>query len=366
MSARLQVIFWLAALALFLLAVWLLSDILLPFVAGLVLAYFLNPVAVALQRLGLPRLAGSLIILGSSIVALLLLVVYLLPVLGGQIARLAERLPDDIAILAGHIDRILPDWLRDLLAQAEAAASGADLAARAASWMAAMLGSLWTGGLALVNLISLIVVTPVVAFYMLKDWDRLVTTVDGWLPRDHADTIRDIARQIDQAIAGFIRGQGTVCLLLATFYAVGLVAVGLRFGLLIGLAAGLLSFIPMVGALVGGLASVGMAVVQFWPDWGRVAVVAGIFVVGQLVEGNFLSPKLVGDRIGLHPVWLIFALFAFAYLFGFVGVLLAVPMAAAVGVLCRFALDRYLESRVYLGGVHLEPPTGGKRGSDQP
>jgi predicted PurR-regulated permease PerM len=209
--------------------------------------------------------------------------------------------------------------------------------------------------LALLNFVSLLIVTPIVAFYLINDWDRILTTVDNWLPREHADTIRELLRQINSAMAGFIRGQGTVCLILGSFYAIALTLLGLNFGLLIGLTAGLLGFVPLVGALVGGALSVGVALVQFWPDWTKVVMVVGVFAAGQFVEGNFLSPKLVGGRIGVHPVWLMFALFAFGYLFGFVGVLLAVPLAAAVGVLCRFAIRQYLASRLYLGTVAAKP-----------
>jgi predicted PurR-regulated permease PerM len=192
-------------------------------------------------------------------------------------------------------------------------------------------------------------VTPIVAFYLLTDWDRIVAKVDHWLPRDHVDTIRQIAREIDSAMAGFIRGQGTVCLVLGLFYAIALSIAGLNFGLLIGLAAGLLSFVPYIGTIIGGVTAIGTGLVQFWPNWVHVLIILGIFAAGQLLEGNFLSPKLVGHRIGLHPVWLMFALFAFGYLFGFVGLLLAVPLAAAVGVLVRFGLKQYLKSPFYLG-----------------
>jgi predicted PurR-regulated permease PerM len=210
--------------------------------------------------------------------------------------------------------------------------------------------------MALVNILSLLVVTPIVAFYLLADWDLLVAKVDGWLPRDHAGTVREIFSDINAALAGFIRGQGTVCLLLGLFYALALTIAGLKFGLVIGLVAGLLSFIPYVGALVGGLVAIGVGLVQFWPDATNILIIVGIFAVGQFIEGNFLSPKLVGSSIGLHPVWLMFALFAFGYVFGFVGLLLAVPMAAAAGVLVRFALKQYLNSKLYRG-IPREMPT---------
>jgi predicted PurR-regulated permease PerM len=209
--------------------------------------------------------------------------------------------------------------------------------------------------MALLNLVSLLVVTPIVAFYLLLDWDRIVAKVDGWLPRDHVETVRRLAREIDTSLAGFIRGQGTVCLLLGSFYAVALSLAGLRFGLAIGLLAGALTFIPYAGAVIGGVLAIGVAVVQFWPAFGSIALVAATFVAGQFVEGNILSPKLVGQSVGLHPVWLMFALFAFGYIFGFVGLLLAVPLAAVAGVLVRFALGQYLASPLYVGRPASHP-----------
>jgi len=361
MSLRNQLRFWAVALAILIGGLWLFSEILLPFLAGLVLAYFLDPVADALERLGLPRLAATLIIVLASVVALILGLVLLLPLLGEQLVKLAESMPKYIAQLVERFNEFAPAWLKDMLAQSktDVGASAGDFAARAGSWLAAVLASIWSGGLALVNLVSLIIVTPVVAFYLLNDWDRMVARVDSWLPRAHADTIRDLARQMDAAMAGFIRGQGTVCLALGVFYAAALSFAGLSFGMLIGLVTGMLSFIPFVGAITGGVAAIGMALVQFWPDWLQIAIIAGIFALGQFIEGNFLSPKLVGDRIGLHPVWLMFALFAFGYLFGFVGLLMAVPLAAAAGVLIRFALAQYLSSPLYLsGGDAPKPPPG--------
>jgi predicted PurR-regulated permease PerM len=358
MTLQRQLIFWTAALAFVILALWLLGDIMLPFIAGLVLAYFLDPVADALERLGLPRLAATLLILVSSIVAIVVLLLLLLPVLGNQIARFSINLPSYMQALVALFNDLAPQWLKDMLASSgtNLPASLSDLAGKAAVWLAAILTSILSGSLALVNILSLLVVTPIVAFYMLNDWDHMVAKVDGWLPRDHHNVIRALARQIDEAMAGFIRGQGTVCLSLAIFYAVALSSAGLNFGLLIGLGAGLLSFIPYVGTIVGGVLAIGMALVQFWPHWAHILIIVAIFIAGQFIEGNFLSPYLVGNRIGLHPVWLMFALFAFGYLFGFVGLLLAVPLAAAVGVLVRFALQQYLKSPLYLG-VPVEEKT---------
>jgi len=177
----------------------------------------------------------------------------------------------------------------------------------------------------------------------------MVERVDSWLPHDHRDTIRGVFKDIDTAVAGFVRGQGTVCLILGLFYGASLTIIGLNFGLLIGLFSGLISFIPFVGSIIGFLLSVGVALVQFWPEYLPIMLCAVTFFMGQFMEGNILQPKLVGEKIGLHPVWLMFALFAFGSLFGFTGMLVAVPAAAAVGVVIRFGLGRYLESELYKG-----------------
>ncbi len=351
MTIQRQVSVWTAVLAAIIAFMWLFADILLPFLAGIVLAYFLDPVADALERLKLPRLAATLVIVLASVFALVLALLLVAPLIGDQIARFAERLPGDVSTLIALFNDMAPGWLKDALAKTGSAlpSSGSEIASKAAGWVAKLLQSILSGGLALFNLMSLLIITPLVTFYMLNDWDRMVARVDGWLPRDHVETVRTISRDINTAMAGFIRGQGTVCLLLGTFYAIALIAAGLNFGLLIGLTAGLLSFVPFVGAAVGGVLAIATALVQFWPDWVHVLIIAAIFAAGQFIEGNFLSPRLVGRSIGVHPVWLMFALLAFGYLFGFAGVLLAVPLAAAIGVLSRFFLHQYLASKLYLG-----------------
>jgi predicted PurR-regulated permease PerM len=212
--------------------------------------------------------------------------------------------------------------------------------------------------LQIVAVISLIVVTPVVAFYLLLDWDRMVEKVDGLLPRDHQPTIRRLAREINEVLAGFIRGQVIVCVVLGVIYAVGLTLVGLRFGLVVGIIAGIISFIPYLGTIVGFVVGVALALFQFAPDYVSIGLVVGVFAFGQFIEGNFLSPKLVGDRVKLHPVWVMFAIFAFAALFGFVGALLALPIAAALGVITRFGIAQYRKSQLYLGSSpgNIIPP----------
>ena len=208
----------------------------------------------------------------------------------------------------------------------------------------------------MVNVLLLIVIVPVVSVYLLLDWDRMVARIDELLPRDHAPVIRQLASEIDATLSSFVRGMGTVCIILGTYYAVALMAVGLDFGLVVGFVAGLVTFIPYLGALIGGVLAIGLALFQFWGDWMSIGLVAGIFAIGQMIEGNILTPRLVGQSIGLHPVWLLLALSVFGALFGFVGMLVAVPLAAALGVLARFAVAQYLKSRLYLGNAELDEP----------
>lgn len=350
-ALRRQAIFWIIALIFFTLFLWVFSDILLPFVAGLAMAYFLDPVADMLQRWKFSRLAATVIILFLMVLSFMLALLVLIPVLGVQIAGLLERLPDYVSRLQTLISSLDIKWLdrfgsseQDLVRD-----NTGELVKQGAAWIGTVLQKLWASGKSLLSVFSLLVVTPVVAFYMLNDWDRMVKQVDDLLPRDHRDNIRQIMSDINKAVAGFIRGQGTLCLVLGIMYASALSLVGLNFGLLIGLFAGFVSFIPYVGSISGFVLSVGVALVQFWPDPVPIAIVAGIFIAGQFIEGNILQPKLVGDRVGLHPVWVMFALFAFGSLFGFTGLLVAVPAAAAVGVVVRYSMQRYLESELYTG-----------------
>jgi predicted PurR-regulated permease PerM len=360
MSVQRQIGFWIAFLVGVGLALFVFRDILLPFVAGFALAYLLDPIADRLQRLGLGRLTATLFILVLFVLLFILALVLLAPLAAHQLTAFISRLPSYVARLqqlAAEQGGTIIERIGGPGAVQDIQGSIGNLVGQGAAWIAGFLTSLWSGGQALLSVFALLVVTPVVAFYLLVDWDRMVATVDSWVPLSHRDYVRAIARDIDAAIAGFIRGQASVCLILGTFYAVGLSLIGLNFGALIGLTAGLLSFIPYVGSLTGLLLSVGVAIVQFWPDWLWVVATLAIFVFGQFVEGNILSPKLVGASVGLHPVWLMFALLAFGSLFGFVGLLLAVPLAAAVGVVARHALRRYLASPLYHGAsVPLPSP----------
>ena len=342
------------------LILYLFSSILLPFVAAACIAYFLDPPTTRLTRLGVPRgIAAGLMII-ALLAAFLLFALLLYPLLLSQIGLLISRAPSyviDIRDWAGEVVRRLQvglgseyvdEKLRDLVAGQAGVMLG---------WIAGTLTRIVSSGFALFSVISLVVVTPVVAFYLLRDWRRAVARLDSWMPRRYADVLRAQAREVDRILSAWLRGQAICCLLLAAFYAVGLTLVGLDLGLIVGMTAGLLSFIPYVGSITGGVTSIALALAQF--HWQGVAVVAGIFVIGQVLEGYVIYPRFLGDRVELHAVWVIFALFAGGAAFGFLGVLLAVPVAAALGVLARFWLRRYLESPLYLElSQDGEPPLG--------
>ena len=349
---RRQVFFWLGAFALFVAILVVFRAILLPFIAGMALAYLLDPVADRLERWGLPRVAATAVILVGFLLVFVAAILGVVPLLIDQTTQFLERLPDYVRRLQA-LFLAEGSLLRRLIGEPGTAIEENlnTVLSEGAGFLAGLVASIWSGGRALVDVIGLFVVTPVVAFYLLLDWDRMVASVDGLAPRDHVGTIRAIARDINRAVAGFVRGQGTVCILLGLFYAIGLSLIGLNFGLLIGLFAGLISFVPFVGSIIGLVLSMGVALVQFWPEgeFVRLALVAIVFFAGQFLEGNILQPKLVGERVGLHPVWLMFALFAFGSLFGFTGLLVAVPASAAIGVLVRFAIERYIESDFYRG-----------------
>lgn len=345
-----QMKFWLIAFGLIVLVLWLLSEILLPFVMGLAIAYLLTPFVDRMERAGASRLLASLLIIGVVVLLFVLVILLVAPVLGGQLASFIDNIPFYVTKLRGLLTDPSRPWVQKLVGAGFNTDKGiSDLVAQGVGYLTSFLRSLWSGGRALVSLFSLMVVTPVVAFYLMYDWHRMIKAADSWVPVNQRDTVRALATQIDAAIAGFVRGQTAVCLILGSFYALALTLTGLNFGLLIGLASGVITFIPYVGSMTGLVLGLAVAVAQFWPDYTSILTVLGIFLFGQFVEGNVLSPKLVGESVGLHPVWVIFALLAFGYLFGFVGLLVAVPLAATIGVLARFALRRYLESSLYTG-----------------
>jgi len=340
--------FWAGIAAVFLGCLYLFQDVLLPFVVGMAVAYLLDPAADKLESWGCSRTLATSLITGVFFLLVIAVLVLVLPLIQEQLVDLLARLPDTVAAMRDWAEPLL-ERLRERLPGADIQALGGkagDIVGKALGWLGDLAGGLWRGGMAAFNLLTLFLITPLVAFYLLRDWDRVVARVDSWLPRAQADTIRAQAAKVDATLSGFVRGVFSVCVILAIFYAVGLSLIGLRSGAIIGIIAGLLSFVPFFGALVGAVLSVGMALIQF-SDWLPIVLTAAVFVVGQVAEGNFLTPKLVGDRVGLHPLWVIFALMAGGAVLGFVGVLLAVPAAAVVGVLVRFGIERYKASAYY-------------------
>ena len=341
-----QVKYWGVASAAFVVLLWLLGDVILPFILGGAIAYLLDPVADWLQRRGFSRVWATVVITFLTVLTFVVLALLVIPTLANQAVALANAAPQIVQDLQMFLTDRFPSVIEDdSILRRSLSDLGETVRSRGAALVQGVLASLGT----FVNVLILLVIVPVVAFYLLMDWDRMVARIDALLPREHAPTIRRLAREIDDTLAGFVRGQGTVCLILGTYYALGLMLVGLQFGLVIGFIAGVISFIPYVGAIVGGVMAIGLALFQFWGDWVWIIAVYAIFQSGQMIEGNVLTPKLVGDSVGLHPVWLIFALSAFGALFGFVGLLVAVPVAAVLGVLARFGVEQYRHSTLYSG-----------------
>ncbi|WP_425043938.1 AI-2E family transporter [Primorskyibacter sp. S87] len=341
-----QLRYWGLAAAIFILVLWLLGDVLLPFVIGGAIAYFIDPVADRLERLGLSRVAATALITVTSVVLFVVIVVAVVPALVSQLVDLIEILPQLFRDLRTFLETRFPSLLDRESSTHQVLLSFSDtFKEKSAEVLQSVVASLGSA----INVVVLMVIVPVVAVYLLLDWDRMIERIDELLPRDPAPVLRQMAKEIDSVLASFVRGMGTVCLILGTYYAVALMAVGLQFGLIVGFIAGLVTFIPYLGAMIGGALAIGLALFQFWGDWAQIGLVAGIFVIGQITEGNFLTPKLVGNSVGLHPVWLLLALSVFGALFGFVGMLIAVPVAAALGVLARFAVNYYLGSPLYKG-----------------
>ncbi len=360
LPAKKQFQYWGVAAVVFAVVMWALGDVLLPFILGAAIAYMIDPVADRLEDWGMSRTGATAAITIGAIVVFLLVLLIVLPTLIGQMIDLVRVLPDVLGNLRSFAQEQFPQIfdqqsrIHQLLET-----FGNTLREKSVVILETALGS----AVSLLNVLVLLVIAPVVSVYLLLDWDRMIERIDALLPLDHAPVIRKLARDVDAVIASFIRGMGTVCLILGTYYAVALMAVGLNFGLAVGFVAGLVTFIPYLGSLIGGALAIGLALFQYWgaievvdgdtvtyaTDWLRIGIVAAIFIAGQVVEGNFLTPKLVGNSVGLHPVWLLLALSVFGALFGFVGMLVAVPIAAALGVLARFLVDQYLDSRLYRG-----------------
>ncbi|WP_210527247.1 AI-2E family transporter [Rubellimicrobium arenae] len=337
---------WGVTALVFFLLLWFLGNVLLPFILGAIVAYLLDPLADRLERAGMKRVWAVVLITLSALLAIVVASLIIVPTLVNQATALIQITPQLVTQAGNWLTERFPTLVEaDSPLRQQISEVGAGIQQRAGQ----LLNTLLSSAVGVINGLLIVIVVPVVTFYLLLDWDAMVARIDDLLPREHVSTIRALARECDDRLAAFIRGQGLVCLILGTYYAVALAMVGLNFGLVVGAIAGALTFIPYVGALVGGLLASGLALYQFWGNWVWVLAVWAIFQSGQFVEGNFLTPKLVGERVGVHPVWLLFALSAFGALFGFLGVVVAVPVAAVLGVLVRFAIAKYKESRLYRG-----------------
>lgn len=348
--------FWLLTLLFFFGFIYLIKSILLPFVVGILTAYFLDPAADKLEKWGASRTVATSIITISFFVIVVLIFLLVAPVVFEQLSGLLTSLPGYVEQWQAQYGVQLQEWMRHIGPEQFAAvkSSISNISGTLLGLVGGFLTGLLQSGFAVVNLLSLIFITPVVAFYLLKDWDHITAKVDTLLPRPYAPIIREQIDAVDATLAGFIRGQTNVCLFLATFYSIGLSLTGLNFGIIIGILSGFLAILPYVGLAFGFTLGIAVAFFQF-PDHESVLYVAAVFGIGQVIESNFVAPKLVGDKVGLHPVWIIFGMLAGGALFGFVGILLAVPITAIIGVFVRFALKHYLTSDLYHGGPAAQP-----------
>ena len=341
-----QIKYWTIAASILLIFLWLLGDILLPFVLGAAIAYLLDPIVDRLERLGTGRVLGTILILMAAFFVLFFIFLLLIPLAIDQFRLLAAAAPD----LVTSVQALVLNQIASISPESEALNSTvSNLSTMAQEKLGIIFGSVMASAISLIDVIMLMVITPVVAVYLLVDWDRILKKINELLPLDHAAVVRSLASEIDSTLSAFVRGMIAVCLVLGIYYATALSLIGLEFGLIIGFIAGLVSFIPYVGALLGGVLAIGLALIQFWGDFELVALVVGVFIVGQIFEGNILTPKLVGNSVGLHPVSLILALSLFGAFFGFIGLLLAVPLAASAGVILRFFIKKYKMSRLFLG-----------------
>jgi predicted PurR-regulated permease PerM len=340
----------------FLLLLWfclrLFSSILTPFVVAAGIAYFLDPAVTRLERLGIGRPMGTFIILATAVLVVVVFALLLYPVIAAQAVSFAANLPTYIKTAQNDFGKAV----QQLEHRLGPGAMSQKLNAIAASQAGAIVGFAGTAasniigsGFAVVNILALGVITPIVGFYFLRDWPAIVRQVDTWLPRPYEAVIRAQAIEVNRILSAWIRGQAICCLILAAIYAFGLTIIGLNLGLIVGLTAGLLSFIPYVGTAVGA-ASALLLVLSQSPGWHGVIAVGAVFALGQALNDYIIQPRFLGGRVGLPAVWVIFALLAGGATFGFLGIMLAVPAAAVIGVLARFWLRRYLQSALYLDG----------------
>jgi len=351
---------WAVIIAVAVVLLWLLAPILTPFVIAAMLGWLGDPTVDRLQRRGWSRQTAVVLVFSTMAFVLLVSLLLLLPLIERQIITLVESLPK---YRDWFIGTVLP-WIQrrtglDLLSWLDPDRLfqlAREHWERAGGIAATALGYISASGFALLAMIANIALVPFLTFYFLRDWDVLKERVAVLVPRDHIETVTRLAKESDLVLGAFLRGQFSVMLVLGVLYAIGLWAVGLDLGLLIGFIAGLVSFVPYLGPASGVVLGVIAALVQYG-DWLHVALVLGVFGIGQVIESYVLTPRLVGDKIGLHPVAVIFAIMAGGQLFGFLGVLLALPVAAVANVLLRYAHERYTHSRLYAGdkpGIELD------------
>jgi predicted PurR-regulated permease PerM len=355
-DARRRRVQWqrLALVIAFILGLWLFfrlfSSVLTPFVTAAGVAYFLDPAVSRLAKHGVRRSVGACLLLAAVLLFAALFILLLYPVIASQASALVTNLPSYIKTTQTDFGNLILD-LQHRLGPGAMSQKLRDIAANQAGTIVSFVGSAATNiigsGFAVVNILTLLIITPIVAFYFLRDWPGIVQHVDTWLPRPYEAVIRAQAVEVNRILAAWIRGQAICCLVLAVVYAVGLTLVGLDLGLIVGLAAGLLSFIPYVGTLFGAVTAVLLSLSQT-PGWHGVILVMIVFGFGQALNDYFIQPRFLGDRVGLPAVWVIFSLFAGGAAFGFLGIMLAVPVTATLGVLARFWLRRYLHSPLYL------------------
>ena len=341
--------FWFFLFAAFLAVLWVFKPVLLPFLAGLAIAYFLEPAVTKLEYRKIPRWAGALIVLSAFLLIVVAMFLLIWPLLRSQGTALINALPDYIGKLREHYLPWAQDWLARFSPEDVEKIRGAATQSTgdAISWVSQTLRNVVTGGFAFVDAVALSILTPVTAFHVLRDWGKLTTTIDQLIPQRHYAIIRAQMTAIDETLSGFVRGQAIVCVILGVVYSLGLVMNGLKYGATVGVIAGVLTIIPYVGTVFGWAMSVILASVQFNGDWLHIGLVVTVFAIGHFLEAYVLTPRLVGHRVGLHPVWILFALIAGVKLMGFMGVLIAVPTAAVLGVLVRFAVRQYRESALY-------------------
>lgn len=340
---------WLVMFVVFFYLLYILRSVLMPFVAGILLAYLLDPLVEKLEKWKISRLWATILVCLLAVLVVLPGLCFLVGMIENQVALLIKATPKYLVLIMAKVKPIIaslserfPDLKGGQLEQMVKGNIGSGL-----KFVGKVLSSLLSNSFALINLISLILIMPVVTFYMLRDWGTFVSKFEDLLPKKSKKDIKDILKEINTIISGFIRGQISVCLILGFFYSVGLKLVGLDLGLLVGFIAGIISFIPYVGSITGFVLGVVLAFAQYG-DVTHVIYVVCVFLCGQFLEGNFLTPKLVGESVGLHPVWVMFALLAGGVLLGFLGLMLAVPMAAIIGVLVRHGVAKYKKSSLYL------------------